>query len=113
MNLARYHVGTVINPLLVKGQIHGGVVQGAGQTLMEQVVHRSADGQLVTGSFMGCALPRGADTMNVHVLGHPVPTRSNPLGVEGASEAGAIGALSAVMNAIGNATARRRASSAG
>lgn len=96
-------VGTVVNPLLLKGQIHGGVVQGIGQALMEQIVYSPDNGQLLTGSFMDYAMPRASDVGNFKVFSHPVPTKANPLGVKGAGEAGAVGALPAVMNAIGNA----------
>ena len=99
-------VGTVINPLLLKGQIHGGVVQGAGQALLEQVVYDPGDGQLITGSFLDYAMPRAADLCPIEVFSHPVPTTLNPLGAKGAGEAGAVGALPAVMNAVGNALRR-------
>ncbi len=96
-------VGTVINPLTLKGQIHGGVAQGVGQILMEQVVYEPGSGQLLTASFMDYCMPR-ADTMcEVEVISNPVPTATNPLGVKGAGEAGTVGALPAVMNAVMNA----------
>jgi carbon-monoxide dehydrogenase large subunit len=98
-------VGTVINPLTLAGQIHGGVAQGAGQILMEQVVYERDSGQLLSASFMDYAMPR-ADTMcNIKIRGNPVPTATNPLGVKGAGEAGCVGALPAVMIAIMNALA--------
>ncbi|WP_231712559.1 xanthine dehydrogenase family protein molybdopterin-binding subunit [Vineibacter terrae] len=98
-------VGTVINPLTLKGQIHGGVAQGVGQVLMEQVVFDPDSGQLLTGSFMDYAMPR-ADTMcDIAVTSQPVPTRHNPLGAKGAGEAGCVGALPAVMIAVMNALA--------
>jgi carbon-monoxide dehydrogenase large subunit len=93
-------VGTVVNPLLLDGQIHGGVVQGAGQILMEQVVWDKSDGQLITGTFMDYAMPRAADFPAFAIETNPVPTRVNPLGVKGAGEAGAVGALPCVMSAI-------------
>jgi aerobic carbon-monoxide dehydrogenase large subunit len=93
-------VGTVINPLTLEGQIHGGVAQGLGQALMEQVVYDAESGQLLTGTFLDYALPR-AETMGAPVVvSYPVPTRLNPLGAKGAGEAGTIGALPAVMNAV-------------
>ena len=92
-------VGTVMNPLLLKGQIVGGVVQGVGQILMEDI-HFDADGQLVTGSFMDYAMPRASDLSPVEVKSNPVPTKQNPLGIKGAGEAGCVGAMPAVANAI-------------
>ena len=93
-------VGTVINPLTLKGQIHGGIAQGAGQILMEQVVFDADSGQLLTGSFMDYAMPRADDFGAIKIISNPVPTATNPLGVKGAGEAGTVGALPAVMNAI-------------
>ena len=93
-------VGTVINPLTLKGQIHGGIAQGAGQILMEQVVFDADSGQLLTGSFMDYAMPRADDFGAMKIISNPVPTATNPLGVKGAGEAGTVGALPAVMNAI-------------
>ena len=96
-------VGTVINPLTLHGQIHGGVAQGVGQVLMEQVVYDTGSGQLLTASFMDYAMPR-ADTMcDIAIGSNPVPTETNPLGAKGAGEAGTVGALPAVMIAIMNA----------
>jgi carbon-monoxide dehydrogenase large subunit len=96
-------VGTVINPLTLHGQIHGGVVQGVGQILMEEVTYEPGSGQLLTASFMDYAMPR-ADTMcGIAIDSNPVPTRTNPLGAKGAGEAGTVGALPAVMLAIMNA----------
>ena len=92
-------LGTVINPLLVEGQIQGGVVQGLGQVLMEQAVY-DADGQLVTGSFMDYAMPRAHDAPDIAVESHPVPTKSNPLGAKGCGEAGTSGGLPSVANAV-------------
>jgi aerobic carbon-monoxide dehydrogenase large subunit len=98
-------VGTIINPLTLAGQIHGGVAQGVGQILMEQVVYEPGSGQLLTASFMDYAMPR-ADTMcNIAVKSNPVPTSSNLLGAKGAGEAGTVGALPATMIAILNALA--------
>jgi aerobic carbon-monoxide dehydrogenase large subunit len=92
-------LGTIVNPLLVEGQIQGGVVQGLGQALMEQAVYDS-DGQMVTGSFMDYAMPRAHDAPMIAVASHPVPTKSNPLGAKGCGEAGTSGGLPAVANAV-------------
>jgi carbon-monoxide dehydrogenase large subunit len=93
-------VGTVINPLLVHGQIVGGVAQGAGQILMEDIHFDRDSGQLVSGSFMDYAMPRASDLSAVAMKSNPVPTKTNPLGVKGCGEAGCVGALPAVANAI-------------
>jgi carbon-monoxide dehydrogenase large subunit len=92
-------LGTIVNPLLVEGQIQGGVVQGLGQVLLEQAIY-DPDGQLVTGSFMDYAMPRAHDAPMITVLSHPVPTRSNPLGAKGCGEAGTSGGLPSVANAV-------------
>jgi carbon-monoxide dehydrogenase large subunit len=92
-------VGTVINPLLLKGQIVGGVAQGVGQILMEDI-RFDAEGQNLTASFMDYAMPRATDISPVDVKSNPVPTRTNPLGVKGAGEAGCVGAMPAVANAL-------------
>jgi carbon-monoxide dehydrogenase large subunit len=92
--------GTIVNPLLVAGQVHGGVVQGIGQVLME-VVRYDEGGQLLTGSFMDYALPRAPDVpAAIGFESHPVPATTNPLGVKGCGEAGCAGALVSVTNAI-------------
>jgi carbon-monoxide dehydrogenase large subunit len=91
--------GNVINPLIVEGQLHGGVIQGIGQALMEMTVY-DGDGQFLTGSFMDYALPRAADSPQVTVVHHPVPATTNVLGVKGCGEAGCAGSLTSVMNAI-------------
>jgi carbon-monoxide dehydrogenase large subunit len=93
-------VGTVINPLVVKGQVHGGVAQGAGQALLETVAYDPGTGQLLTGSFMDYCMPRADDLCHIEVETHAVPTRGNPLGAKGAGEAGTVGALPAVINAV-------------
>ena len=93
-------VGTVINPTTLKGQIHGGVAQGLGQALMEEVVYDAQSGQLLSGTFMDYAMPRADNFAAIDVLSHPVPTALNPLGAKGAGEAGTVGALPAVMNAV-------------
>jgi aerobic carbon-monoxide dehydrogenase large subunit len=109
LDIVRYvvidDVGTVVNPLGLKGQIHGGVAQGLGQALMEQVVYDRESGQNLTGSFMDYAMPR-ADTMpHMEITSNPVPTKRNPLGAKGAGEAGTVGALPAIVNAVIDALA--------
>jgi carbon-monoxide dehydrogenase large subunit len=92
--------GTIVNPMLVEGQLHGGVVQGIGQALMERTVYDDA-GQLVTGSFVDYQLPRAADVPPVFTFeSRPRPTANNPLGAKGCGEAGCAGSLPAVMNAV-------------
>jgi carbon-monoxide dehydrogenase large subunit len=91
--------GVVINPLLVDGQAHGGIVQGIGQALCEHTVY-DADGQLVTGSYMDYAMPRAEDAPLFVHASHPVPATTNPLGAKGCGEAGCAGALPSVMNAL-------------
>jgi carbon-monoxide dehydrogenase large subunit len=91
--------GVVVNPMIVEGQAHGGVMQGIGQALFEAAVY-DAEGQLVTGSFMDYALPRAGDSPPMRVDFHPVPATTNPLGVKGCGEAGCAGALPSVMNAV-------------
>ena len=93
-------VGTIMNPLLLEGQICGGIAQGVGQVLMEDIQFDPASGQLLTGSFMDYAMPRAGDLSAIHCDSNPVPTRTNPLGVKGAGEAGNVGALPAVANAL-------------
>ena len=94
--------GTIINPMLVEGQIHGGVVQGIGQAMLERTVY-DGDGQFLSGSFMDYCLPRAADAPPFETVHHPVPAKTNPLGVKGCGEAGCAGALTSVMNAIADA----------
>jgi carbon-monoxide dehydrogenase large subunit len=91
--------GVLINPMLVEGQAHGGIAQGLGQALLEMVAY-DEDGQLVTGSYMDYALPRANDLPALGFISHPVPARTNPLGVKGCGEAGCAGSLPAVMNAV-------------
>jgi carbon-monoxide dehydrogenase large subunit len=93
-------VGTVLNPLLLEGQIRGGIAQGIGQILMEDIRFDSGSGQLVTGSFMDYAMPRADTLPEMQCKTNPVPTSTNPLGVKGAGEAGAVGAMPAVGNAL-------------
>ena len=103
VTLLRYTVvddfGVVINPLLVEGQVHGGVVQGIGQALGEAVLY-DEDGQLMTGSFMDYPLPHAADLCRIDFTWREIPCRTNPLGLKGCGEAGTIGACPAVINAV-------------
>jgi aerobic carbon-monoxide dehydrogenase large subunit len=91
--------GTIVNPLLVEGQVHGGVVQGLGQVLLENTVY-DAEGQLLTGSFMDYAMPRAHHTCDIGFVSHPVPATTNPLGTKGCGEAGCAGALASLTNAV-------------
>jgi carbon-monoxide dehydrogenase large subunit len=93
----------VLNPMMVEGQLHGGVVQGMGQVFMESARY-DGDAQLLTGSFMDYALPHFTDfPAPVTWQSHPVPSTTNPLGAKGCGEAGCAGALTSVMNAIADA----------
>ena len=108
VEIVRYHavddVGHMINPMLVEGQLHGGIAMGVGQALIENIVYQGD--QIVTGSFMDYGMPR-ADNFCQFVAGeNEVPTKLNPLGVKGAGESGTVGALPAVMNAVNDALAR-------
>ena len=96
-------VGTVINPLLLKGQIHGGVTQGVGQALFENIIYESGSGQLLSASFLDYTMPRADDLPLYNSSSYPVPTKTNPLGVKGAGESGTVGAPAAVVNAVVNA----------
>jgi aerobic carbon-monoxide dehydrogenase large subunit len=98
-------VGTVLNPLLLHGQIAGGIAQGVGQILKEDIRFDPESGQLVTGSFMDYAMPRAGDLSGFAIKSNPVPTKTNPLGVKGAGEAGTVGAMPAVTNALIDALA--------
>jgi carbon-monoxide dehydrogenase large subunit len=91
--------GTVVNPMIVAGQLHGGVAQGIGQALMEEVSYDSS-GQPITGSFMDYAMPRAGDIPSMTVGDHPSPAKSNPLGTKGCGEAGCAGSLSTIVNAV-------------
>jgi len=99
-------VGRVLNPLLCEGQIHGGIVQGVGQALMEDVVYDPASGQLVSGSFQDYCMPRADQFCGFDVENNPTLTEKNPLGVKGVGEAGTIAAMPAVMNAVNDALTR-------
>src|SRR5712691_12928278 len=93
----------MLNPLLCEGQIHGGIVQGLGQALLENLVYDSETGQLVTGSFQDYAMPRADNFCAFELAENSTPTDKNPLGVKGVGEAGTIGSIPAVMNAINDA----------
>jgi carbon-monoxide dehydrogenase large subunit len=95
--------GRVLQPVLVEGQVHGGVAQGAGQALLEHGVYDPATGQLLAGSFMDYAMPRADDLPNIASGLRPAPARTNPLGVKGVGEAGTTAALAAIMNAVADA----------
>jgi carbon-monoxide dehydrogenase large subunit len=104
IEIVRYRVcddvGKAVNPLIVRGQVHGGVAQGFGQAVLENTAYDAASGQLVSGSFMDYALPRADDLPDIEVELLEVPCESNPLGVKGAGEAGAVGSPPAVINAV-------------
>ena len=91
--------GTLVNPMIVEGQLQGGVVQGIGQCLMERTVY-TADGQLASGSYMDYAMPHADNAPMFVFASHPVPAKTNPLGVKGCGEAGCAGSLTSVMNAV-------------
>jgi carbon-monoxide dehydrogenase large subunit len=94
--------GNLINPMLAEGQVHGGVAQGIGQAVQERVVY-DEDGQLLTASFMDYALPRAADLPSISFTSEPVPSTANVMGMKGCGEAGTVGALAAVANAVQDA----------
>ncbi|MBV9248178.1 MAG: xanthine dehydrogenase family protein molybdopterin-binding subunit [Acetobacteraceae bacterium] len=108
VEIVRYRVcddfGKTVNPMIVRGQVHGGVAQGLGQALLERTSY-DASGQLITGSFMDYALPRANDLPNIEVDLLEVPSAANPLGVKGCGEAGSVGSPPAVINAIIDALA--------
>jgi carbon-monoxide dehydrogenase large subunit len=93
-------VGTVVNPLTLEGQMHGSTAQGIGEALLEQIVYERGSGQLLTGSFVDYALPRALNMSTFTYDSHPVPAKTNPLGVKGGSETGNVGAPAAIINAI-------------
>jgi carbon-monoxide dehydrogenase large subunit len=103
VDIVRYRVcddfGKTVNPMIVRGQVHGGVAQGLGQALLERTSFDES-GQLLSGSFMDYALPRANDLPDIEVDLLEVPSASNPLGVKGAGEAGSVGSPPAVINAI-------------
>jgi len=97
--------GTVVNPLLLAGQVHGGGVQGIGQALLDEAVYDRETGQLLTGTFLDYALPRASDVPAIEVTYNNVPCTTNPMGIKGAGEASTIAACPAVMNAVIDALA--------
>jgi carbon-monoxide dehydrogenase large subunit len=107
VRLTRYSavddVGVMINPLLVEGQVLGGIGQGAGQALVEDMRYDPETGQPLTGSFLDYCMPRADDFCHFDLANNVVPTTRNPLGVKGAGEAGTVGALPAIMNAVNDA----------
>ena len=109
VEIARYStvddVGRAINPLIVHGQVHGGIVQGIGQALLEHCIYDAGSGQLLSGSFMDYAMPRAHDFPFFNTQISEVPTPQHPLGVRPAGEGGTTPALAAVMNAIADALA--------
>lgn len=111
VEVVRYTVvddfGVVVNPLLLAGQVHGGVAQGIGQALLEHTVYDDKSGQLLAGSFMDYDMPRADNIPVIEFHTKNIPTTANPLGVKGAGEAGAIGAPPAVINALVDALAER------
>ena len=98
-------LGRVLNPLLVAGQTHGGVAQGVGQAMGEQIVYDRDSGQMLTASFMDYQMPRADDLPDFQLATREVPTKVNPLGAKGVGEAGTVGALAAAMNAVNDALA--------
>jgi carbon-monoxide dehydrogenase large subunit len=109
IEVARYivcdDVGKAVNPLIVRGQVHGGVAQGFGQAVLEHTAYDPVSGQLLAGSLMDYALPRASDLPDIEVDLIEVPCGTNPLGVKGAGEAGAVGSPPAMINAIVDALA--------
>ena len=95
--------GNLVNPMIVEGQVHGGLAQGLGQALLEACVYDKETGQLLTGSYMDYAMPRADDLPNFKVDNCVTACTHNPLGVKGCGEAGAIGSPAALMNAITDA----------
>ena len=94
--------GVVVNPLIVEGQVHGGIAQGIGQVLAEDTIY-DEDGQLVTGTYLDYQLPRADDIAHINFTTHAVPCKSNPLGVKGIGECGLMPATSAIISAIEDA----------
>lgn len=103
LEIGRYTVvddfGVLMNPMLAEGQVHGGVAQGVGQAVMEHAFY-DADGQLLTATFMDYGMPRAPDLPMISFDTEPVPSTANPLGMKGCGEAGTVGALAAVSNAV-------------
>lgn len=109
IEIVRYSVcediGTVLNPTLAQGQMHGGIVQGAGQALLENTVHDPESGQLLSASFMDYTMPRADDFPSFHFVTRDVPTAVNPVGAKGIGEAGSVGSIAATINAVCDALA--------
>ena len=109
-NVVRYVIiddfGYLLNPMLVEGQVHGGVVQGLGQAMIEHVVY-DENGQLLTASFMDYGMPRAGDVPMFEFNSVVVPSTANPIGMKGCGEAGTIGSMAAVSNAVMDALAER------
>ena len=107
VDVVRYHVlddfGRVINPMLVAGQVHGGVVQGLGQALLENCVYDPQTGQLLTASFSDYAMPRADDLPDIQFAYEEIPCKTNPMGAKGCGEAGTVGAMPSVMSAVADA----------
>jgi len=107
--LARYTAvddyGVLVNPMIASGQAHGAIAQGVGQALLEHAVYDLGSGQLIAGSFMDYAMPRADDLPFFDVDSHEVPTKVNPLGAKGVGEAGTVGAMPALLNAVNDALA--------
>ena len=93
-------LGMIINPMIVEGQIHGGIAQGVGQALLENVVYEAGSGQLITGSFLDYAMPRASDFPEFLSDLVEIPAKTNPLGIKGIAESGTIGAPPTVVNAV-------------
>jgi carbon-monoxide dehydrogenase large subunit len=110
VTLAAYSVvddfGRVINPMIVEGQVHGGVAQGIGQALLEEIVYEPDTGQLLTGSLMDYCMPRAEDMPDMKFSTNYIPCKTNPLGIKGCGEAGTVGAMPATMNAVVDALYR-------
>ena len=104
VTLARYtgvdDYGTIINPMVIEGQVHGAITQGVGQALMERAVYEDGSGQLLSGSFLDYPLPRAADVPSYDVTFNQIACTTNPLGVKGSGEAGAIAGFPAIVNAV-------------
>ncbi len=107
LDVTRYTVvddlGNLINPMLAEGQVHGGVAQGIGQAVTEQVAHDPETGQLLSASFMDYGMPRADNIPFVSFTSAPVPSKYNPMGMKGCGEAGTVGALAAIANAVRDA----------
>ena len=92
--------GRVLNPLLLAGQVHGGIAQGVGQALLEWARYDEESGQLLAGSFLDYCMPRADDLPDYDIGWNEIPCRTNPMGIKSAGEAGAVGAPPAVINAV-------------